>query len=143
MTDEENRGECEHCRVSFHYSLVHNGFNESSFAYCELCGMTAILSGWYAEIPAEANFVVHGPVSRESEALLAPCVCGGQFRGDAAPRCPTCRQILDPLEARVWIEANAPGAQKGWRWQNSWQGLYAIVIERRMASDVWRSIGTT
>lgn len=29
-------------------------------------------------------------------------------------------------KATAWIEANAPGTKKGWRWQRNWIGTYAI-----------------
>jgi len=48
-------GSCEHCRHEFPYALIHNGFNDSAFAYCDACGTTSILSGWFKSIPADAS----------------------------------------------------------------------------------------
>jgi hypothetical protein len=138
MSSDLDQGECEHCGSHFGYALIHNGFNDSAFAYCDSCGRTAILSAWFEGIPEEADFKPHGPVSLESEARLSPCECGGTFRSAAAPRCPSCNSELSARTARSWIEANAPGTAKGWRWQGSWSGLYAIVVEGRFVKDNWR-----
>lgn len=138
MSSDLDQGNCEHCSAKFGYALLHNGFNDSAFAYCNSCGRTAILSAWFDGIPKEADFKAHGPISVESEAWLTPCECGGAFRAAALPRCPRCNSELSAQAARSWIEANAPGTAKGWRWQDTWSGLYAIVIERRFMKDNWR-----
>ena len=130
-------GSCDSCRGKFHYQLVHNGFNDSAFAYCEVCGSSALLSCWYDRIPLEAKLKVHGPINPEAEALLTPCACGGKFRAGASPRCPHCRAVLSAEASREFIEANAPGTAKGWRWQGSWDGMYSILIEGRNVNDNW------
>ena len=76
----EDIGICEACREEFTYRLIHNGFNDSAFAYCDHCGCTAMLSGWHDAIPHSAKLKVHGPVNAEAEALLERCPCGGTFR---------------------------------------------------------------
>jgi hypothetical protein len=30
-----NKGLCENCKAEFNYKLIHNGFNESSYVYCD------------------------------------------------------------------------------------------------------------
>src|SRR5262245_47321551 len=115
MDRGQDQGHCENCLAPFAYRLIHNGFNESSFGYCERCGRTALL-GWRDDIPAEANFARHQQMSSETEDLLAPCLCGGRFRGSASPRCPNCKHPLDAGRAAQWIEANATGTARGWRW---------------------------
>ena len=130
-------GECEHCRSNFEYRLAHNGFGETAYAYCDLCGCIAYLSGWFDRIPPQAGLRVHGPIPESCEPWLAPCQCGGTFRGNSVPRCPICNEKLSAEAARRWIEANAPGTQVGWRWQRSWQGMYSIEIEGRSVSDNW------
>ena len=130
-------GQCEHCRSKFEYWLGHNGFNDSAYAYCDSCGRIAYLSGWFDKIPPQAGFREHGPIPTTCEVWLEPCECGGTFRANATPRCPTCKEELSAEAARVWIEANAPGTKVGWRWQNSWQGMYSIEIEGRSVNDNW------
>jgi len=134
-------GVCEVCRQSFNYLLIHNGFGDTAYAYCDKCGRTAFVSGWSKNIPVAAKLKLHGPVNPEAEALLAPCSCGGAFRAGATPRCPHCRSPLSAELATVYLEANAPGTAKGWRWQRSWQGLYAIVIDGNSTKDPWRLDG--
>ncbi|MGH9725536.1 MAG: hypothetical protein ACRD41_10765, partial [Candidatus Acidiferrales bacterium] len=79
-------GTCESCGRTFSYQLIHNGFNDSAFAYCERCGCEASLSCWYKDIPPGARLKVHGPVNPEAEAFLQQCGCGGIFRANASPR---------------------------------------------------------
>ena len=43
------------------------------------------------------------------------------------------------LKATEWIEANAPGTKKGWRWQKNWTGLYCILVEERVTQDNWKN----
>lgn len=137
MTHEGDTGQCPLCTLAFHYRLVHNGFNDSAYAYCDRCGMTALLSGWSEDIPRAAHLQVHQRIGVGVEPFLAPCTCGGHFRAEAMPRCPYCQGILDPRAATAFIEANAPGTLAGWRWQQSWDGLYAIIINDRVVSDPW------
>src|SRR5207249_2445978 len=44
-------GTCEHCGQTFGYWLVHCGFSDCSYAHCDKCGMTAILSSWDKHMP--------------------------------------------------------------------------------------------
>jgi hypothetical protein len=131
-------GTCDSCARQFQYELLHNGFGDTAYAYCDRCGRTALLSCWYRDIPPAAHLKVHGPVNVEAELLLAPCECGGAFRATASPRCPNCYVALSAEAATSFIEANAPGTIEGWRWQRSWQGLYCVVIDNRRATDPWR-----
>jgi hypothetical protein len=133
-------GACDSCGRTFAYRLIHNGFNDSAFAYCDRCGSEASLSCWYDHIPAGAKLKVHGPVNPEAEALLLPCSCGGTFRASASPRCPHCLAGLSAESAGVYIEANAPGTAKGWRWQRSWAGMYSIIVDGRWVKDNWRQV---
>jgi len=88
-------------------------------------------------MPAGVAVRFHQRISSDVESHLRPCACGGRFRADASPRCPHCRGVLSPVTAASWIEANAPGTAKGWRWQGNWAGLYCILIERRVVKDPW------
>ena len=133
----EHTGTCEHCAGAFTYRLVHNGFSDTAYGYCVSCGCTAQLSGWFDQIPHKAALKLHEPITPQTEALLRPCECGGLFSGTAAPRCPHCKQELSAERSRPWIETNARGTAKGWPWQNSWSGIYSIVIEENRASDPW------
>ena len=133
-------GTCEHCRSQFGYSIIHNDFNNSAFAYCDSCGATAILSECFDGIPENVSFRPHGPISVKTEQWLQPCNRGGSFKSDASPRCPNCKQLLSAEGAALWIERNAAGTALGWRWQNSWSGVYCVVLENRMVADNWRTV---
>src|SRR6185436_11116496 len=117
--------------------LIHNGFNESAYAYCDRCGTTALFNGYSDPVPKDVNVGFHGPLRPDAERLVQPCACGGRFRGTAAPRCPHCTTELSAVASTEFIERHAAGSAGGWRWQRSWQGLYAIVVEGRMIEDPW------
>jgi hypothetical protein len=58
-----------------------------------------------------------------------PC---GTFRPGSRPCIrPAARRAL--LEAALWLEAQAPSTAKGWPWQQSWQGLYALIVDGKLA----------
>ena len=128
---------CAACGDSFGYYLVHNGFNDSAYAYCDACGLTALFDGWSESIPSGVELKVHGPITVELEPQIRPCECGGRFRRSASPRCPKCKAVIDPVVSAAFIEPNAPGTAKGWRWQRSWSGLYAMIVEDRSVKDPW------
>ena len=84
-------GNCESCGRSFEYDLFHCGFGDMAYAYCDRCGQTALLSGWYKHIPEGAHLQVHHAIEPRIEPYLQSCACGGAFRADATPRCPHCK----------------------------------------------------
>ena len=133
---ENTTGTCEHCNRSFRYSLVHNGFNGSSYAYCGNCGLTALLSEW--RVPPGVSMPPFAPISHDNEGSLQPCPCGGSFVSDSSPRCPHCRAVLSAELAADYIERQAAGTTEGWKWQRNWRGCYCIIIENRIVKDNWR-----
>lgn len=137
MNQKENRGLCEHCNEPFHYTLIHNGFNDSAYAYSESTCYTALLDGW--KIPANVPVAIQGRIKKETEAYLTPAPDGGLFLASASPRCPNCNQILDPIKAAKYIEADAEGTKAGWRWQRNWDSVYCIIIEDRIANDPYKN----
>jgi hypothetical protein len=138
MARQDGTGTCEHCKHSFGYCLIHNGFNDSAYAYCDQCGQTALLNGWKQPKSIAVTLKYQRAIEESAEHLLKSCPCGGTFKGAASPRCPNCREALSPVSATAWIEANAPGTKKGWHWQQNWQSIYCIVIDDRLVKDNWR-----
>ena len=98
--------------------------------------MTALLDLW--QIPKGIAVKPHEAITKDVENHLLPCSCGGSFRADASPRCSHCHESLSPILATKYIEAQADGTKKGWRWEQKWNGLYCIVIEDKLVRDVWR-----
>jgi hypothetical protein len=137
MTRRDGDGTCKTCNQTFGYMLIHNGFSDSAYAYCDLCGKTALFSAWSPTAPKGIDVGFHGPLRQAVEARVQPCSCGGAFRGSAPPRCPRCGERLSAEQAAEYLERNAPGTAKGWRWQRTWGGLYAIIIEDRVVNDPW------
>src|SRR2546428_2593310 len=139
MSRRDGEGTCDRCARTFGYYLVHNGFNDSAYGYCDACGMTALFSGWSDKIPSGVELPLHGPIDVSVTAYTRSCTCGGRFRGTASPRCPGCKHALSAVAAAAFIERNAPVAKKGWRWEQSWIGLYAMVINDMLANDPWKN----
>jgi hypothetical protein len=124
------KGNCEHCGRFYRYSLWHCGFGDNSYAYCDDCGMLGTIgysNAQVAEFPSLS--AKHMAIDEAWEPHLRPCGCGGRFRKNASPRCPYCREALSPFYATAHIEKQSLGAQKGWRWQRNWTGLYCLAIE--------------
>jgi DNA-directed RNA polymerase subunit RPC12/RpoP len=129
-------GSCDHCGAAFRYQLIHHGFNESAYAYCNQCSFTVLLNGWH---PAarRVNLGIHRRMTPDIEGWLKPCPCGGVFRASADPKCPHCAQSLSSAKATVYIERDAPGTAKGWRWQQSRSGIYSIILNDKLVNDWW------
>ena len=136
MTRKREIGACEHCEKEFGYYLVHNGFNDSAYAYCDRCSYSVHLS-----VLSKNPLGIRLPFQKiplAVEGFLKPCLCGGSFRASAPPRCPHCRSSLSAIAATTYIEKNAAGTAKGWRWQKNWDDLYSIVIENLYVEDWWK-----
>lgn len=134
-------GKCDKCMQEFRYYIVHNGFNESSYAYCDKCGKTAFFDTYKVPTQLKNIFVAsarHRSISKNLEPHICACVCGGSFAHGASPRCPHCKETLSAEAARKYIEANAVGTKKGWKWQGSWTDIYSVVIEDARVNDNWK-----
>ena len=127
-------GMCEHCCETFEIELFHNGFGDTSYAYCDTCGMTTILSAWHKQWPSGVK-CTQAEIAPEMEPHLGTCGCGGKFAKGNSPRCPRCKQTLSAEKATDYIESQAPGTKKGWRWQRNWHEIYCAVINHRRVTD--------
>ena len=124
------KGDCEHCERNYRYSLWHSGFGDNSYAYCDQCGMLAILNYSNPQLAGLPPFTTqYAEIDDSWEPYLSACPCGGQFRKGQSPRCPFCSEKLSPTHAAEHIEAQAQGAGKGWRWQGDWHGVYCMAID--------------
>lgn len=133
MKRKDDVGSCDACAAQFSYHLIHNGFNDSAYAYCDACGCTALLD-WYGR-SRNIDFQPFKQNGKEVESRLLPCPCGVHFAADAEPRCPGSSHTLSPTKAASWIELNAPGAAKGWRWQGNWSDAYCIIINQAKVNN--------
>ena len=124
------KGDCDHCSRDYRYMLLHAGFGDFSYAYCDTCGTLAAFAYTNRDL---ANLPPLSVKSQEIDAtwepFLRPCSCGGHFVKGASPRCVDCRAPLSADHAAAHIEANSRGAARGWRWQRNWHDLYCMVIE--------------
>jgi hypothetical protein len=125
-----HKGDCEHCLRIFRYTLLHAGFGDFSYAYCDACGTLATFNysdGFLVKLPPHSE--THQVIDAGWEPFLAPCACGGHFRADASPRCVHCHAALSAEHAAAHIERNAIGAGRGWRWQGNWSDTYCVALE--------------
>ena len=129
-------GCCHQCSQPFQYRLIHNGFNDSAYGYCSACSFAVLLSGWNP-VAQQVGLGIHQRITPNIEPLLKRCPCGDRFRVDADPKCPHCAHALSATTATSYIERDAPGAAKGWRWQQSWSGIYSIVLNGCLVQDWW------
>jgi hypothetical protein len=44
---------------------------------------------------------------------------------------------LSAAKATTYIERDAPGTAKGWRWQQSWAGIYSIILNGNLVENWW------
>ncbi len=127
-------GNCESSAHTFKIEIFHCGFGDTCYAYCDRCGRTAILSLWSKQWPAGVKGT-QAEIPAEMEQHLAACECGGRFAKGNSPRCPSCNEPLSANKAAEYLEAQAPGAKLGWRWQRNWTGLYCAVIDCKQVLD--------
>ncbi len=82
---------------TYRYMLLHAGFGDFSYAYCDCCGMLAAFAYTVqrSREPA-ANLPNRNQVidARLGSLILRPCSCGGHFRKGASPRCVYCNSPL-------------------------------------------------
>ena len=135
------KGDCEHCGKTYNYSLLHAGFGDYSYAYCDSCGSLATVgysSSMLLSIPPISS--PHQVIDAEWEPFLRPCKCGGHFRKAASPRCPSCNEMLSAEHAAAHIERNFVAGGRGWHWQGNWSDLYCIDIEDPKRPGVSREV---
>ncbi len=141
MQPDSNLGRCDACNRGFAYRLVHSGFGSIDYLYCDTCGGTAFFSFYHPRHRRLFPRRDSGVKLQDVETVMKQCRCGGHFRQAASPRCPHCRATLTATACQEWIESQAPGTKGGWRWQNTWLGLYCIVIEENSVEDPWLDSG--
>ena len=46
---------CEYCESEFRFILIHNGFNDTAYFYCDSCGTTALLDIYNENYPEKVE----------------------------------------------------------------------------------------
>lgn len=131
-------GTCEHCGEVFGIDIFHCGFSDSSYAYCDTCGSTAVLDGWSKQWPPGVK-CTQAEIPSGMEPHLTLCPCGGRFARGNSPRCPKCKRPLSAEKAADYLEAQAPGTKQGWRCQRNWTDTYCAVINGHRVIDNFES----
>ena len=136
-----HKGECEHCSRAYRYMLLHAGFGDFSYAYCDCCGTAAVFSFTNKDLAnLPPNTSPNQVITSDWEPFLRPCSCSGHFRRGASPRCVACNSVLSAEYAGNHIEQNFRGAARGWHWQQDWTGTYCLVIEDPTSPGTLRQI---
>jgi hypothetical protein len=134
-------GICEHCHKEFKYELIHDGFSEMNYLYCDSCGMTAFFPGLDIcktfGYSSQAELPGHGVLEKKYADLLTPCPCGGTFSGDASPRCPHCLKPLSAKKATKYIQSKKNKYIWKLSWGESWKGRFFLVIEGKEIKNNW------
>jgi hypothetical protein len=136
-----HKGDCEHCCRIYHYTLLHAGFGDYSYSYCDGCGGLATFnyaSSFLPNLPAPAT--PHQVIDASWEPFIVGCSCGGRFRSGASPRCVFCREPLSADHAAPHIERNSVGAGRGWRWQRNWTEVYCLALEDPQHPGILRQV---
>jgi hypothetical protein len=135
------KGDCEHCGQIYRYSILHAGFGDYSYAYCDTCGNLATIgysSSHVLTMPQISS--PHQVIDAEWEPFLRPCDCGGHFRKGASPRCVFCTRMLSADHAASHIERNFIAGGRGWRWQRNWTDVYCMDIEDPSRPGLMRQV---
>lgn len=124
------KGDCEHCGQFYRYSLLHAGFGDFSYAYCDTCGKLATFSSSSSFLLSMPRAVSpHQVIDDAWGPHIRSCDCGGAFRRGASPRCVVCTRPLSAEHATGHIEHNFIGGGRNWRWQRNWTDTYCLEIE--------------
>lgn len=131
-------GSCENCNQRFSYALIHNGFNDSAYAYCDTCGCVASsLLG--REPPTASRFASTARLPRTSSGTLIDVAAGVSFelkhRRDARIA-DTHSRLMSPPDI---LRRMRQGPRKDGAGNVNWQGLYCIIVEGRSIKAPWKT----
>lgn len=86
---------CPECNQILRYQLVHTGFNNTGYAYCDRDGallVWEIFDPQYTAVAGDKHpWTLNHLEEVRVESAFHPCPCGGHFGMRNPPRCPHCR----------------------------------------------------
>jgi uncharacterized protein with PIN domain len=102
MNIKQNCPECNY-EINVSYpDIIHSGFNDSGFLYCDRSGdllTWGIYDKRYRELVGDvAPWDLNEEEKKVIESALIQCPCGGTFKFAALPRCPNCNSVLPMLQ---------------------------------------------
>ena len=122
---------CSACGQDFKVRVVHSGFSNDEFLYCDRSHHVAVLeiysrtSSLLLRLADECgrglwDWRESAEYRARIEGALRSCPCGGRFTFSAGPRCPRCRVplALDEVRAQVELFGNA-----------GWRGAYYLILD--------------
>ncbi len=136
LTRDPEKGTCESCGLDFEFYLVHNGFNNSAYSYCNACGKTAILDVLFYQY--DQLGIGSGRIAKNKVQYIANCECGGKFQFESKPRCPHCLEEISAEAASKYINRKSDDPRGEWNWQQDWSGIYCILIEQNVVRNNWK-----
>jgi putative hemolysin len=147
MPRQQYPGQCDSCGVAFDWYPIHNGFDNSFYAYCSGCGTTAILDFYGTPLtqhPAVAKLPT-GEIPQEIEYLLQSCSCGSRFQAGAKPRCPRCAHELLPRAGANGGSSSVAPQRRNAGWPLTWNPaqIYCIFINDKVVNNPFRQPSAT
>lgn len=94
---------CPFCNFSItaeYHQIVHSGFNNSGFMYCDKSGDILTWSTFdsnYRTIVDKHPWSLTQDEKQKVEDAVITCTCGGRFRFSAKPRCPNCNNEVPAI----------------------------------------------
>lgn len=93
-------GTCPTCAREFKYQRYHAGFSNQGYLYCDSSPTVLVWETWeqpYRTLIDKHPWTLDRAEKTLVEEALASCPCGGRFRFDNPPRCPSCRADISEL----------------------------------------------
>jgi len=95
---------CPNCKAKItrdHPDVIHAGFDDSGFLYCDKSGDLLFWSAFDPTYKKIVDGVLPWTLSDEQkkkvESALKECDCGGKFLFSAPPRCPNCNSPVPKI----------------------------------------------
>jgi hypothetical protein len=117
---------CEHLIIVEYPRIIHAGFNDSGFLYCNTCGDLLTWSSYDVAYQSLLGGKPPWDLTEDEKSIIeshvVKCPCGGAFTFKALPRCPECTQpIPGIIPDRIhWVQLrNRIDGEKEQIWKTS------------------------
>ena len=95
---------CRFCEYKINISypnIIHSGFNENGFMYCDSCPNLLTWSifdfNYEQLINNKVPWLLNDDEKNIIERSVIKCECGGNFKFSAQPRCPNCNNEIPEI----------------------------------------------
>lgn len=95
---------CNFCKYQIiidYPNIIHSGFNDSGFMYCDNCPNILTWSiydrNYEKLVNGKVPWLLNDSEKNLIEESVIKCESGGNFRFSAKPRCPNCNNIISEI----------------------------------------------